>query len=135
MLKEEWTSHEIKGVVYIYRTTSPKTREGKEYKVISLEGCERISTVTLNQDTLYRNEPISGKVELKNWKGEVLAEANVVLTVRPIGKIRELLRLEKNSVRGVAEFQFEKALELPGTFEVASTLKGYANIPASLIIL
>lgn len=59
----------------------------------------------------------------------------MTLNVRPIGRTRVIQTFEIGGVRGTKQFKESLKYEIVGTFEIATDLKGYANIPAVLTII
>jgi hypothetical protein len=131
---------------YAFETTRYRGLGDSLYTVEALIGPTRWSTVHLYSDTVLRGEEVQGVLELRDIdEGYVYAEsANLV--VRAAGRTRPLYVHELGSVQGEMRFGISvvdlperqgSVRELPRgvNLEVAADLPGFANIPASFVVL
>jgi len=122
---------------YVYRMTEFEI-EKKIHTVKSLVGHERVSKVILDKDAISEGEEITGRVELRNWEGKLLYDADgccVPVFLRPVARSAAFSPTKTESVKeGVGTFKMELP-KFKGNFEVLADLTDYANIPAYLTIL
>jgi hypothetical protein len=128
----------IDGQEFLFQRTDFADAEGREYTIDELIGPRRWSYIELSADTFLATEEeyARGTLRLRGWRDvEPLSLDGAQIAVRPAGRQRTLW-FGSRPIEAEGRFQIPLG-ELPQRvlLEAVADIKGFANVPASFVVL